>query len=222
MIYSHTSKPSARIERWVLRLQPFHFTVKHVPDSENIADTLSRLTQADPEVNRNVAEEYISFVAEQVLPNAIPIQEVEHESAQDTELSQIRECIRSGDWSSCPAAYRCVRYDLAQLGKLVLRGTRIVVPQKLREKILDLPHQGHQDVVKTKQCLRSKVWWHRVDRAIEGKCKVCHGCQLVAQPPPPEPMRRTEFPSEPWCDLAGDLLGALHHGSEKLKKSMLE
>ena len=42
---------------------------------------------------------------------------------------------------------------------------------------------------------------------VEGKCKTCHGCQLVAQPSPPEPMMRTEFPSEPWCDLAGDLLG---------------
>ena len=28
-----------------------------------------------------------------------------------------RECIRSGDWSSCPAAYRCVRYELARVRK---------------------------------------------------------------------------------------------------------
>ena len=33
VIYSSKSKPSARIERWVLRLQPYHFTVKHVPGS---------------------------------------------------------------------------------------------------------------------------------------------------------------------------------------------
>ena len=143
MIYSTTSKPSARIEWWVLRLQPYHFTVKHVLGSENIADTLLRLTQADPEVNRNVAEEYIRFVAEQASPSAIPIQEVGHESAKDTELSQLRECIRSGDWCSCPTLYRYVRYELAVLGKLVLRGTRIFMPQKLQEQILDLAHEGH-------------------------------------------------------------------------------
>lgn len=90
VIYSSTSKPSSRIERWVLRLQLYHFTVKHVPGSENI-DNTSRLTQADPEVNRNVAEEYIRFVAEQASPSAIPIQVVERESAQDTELSQLNE-----------------------------------------------------------------------------------------------------------------------------------
>ena len=66
--------------------------------------------------------------------------------------------------------------------------------------------------MRTKQRLRSKVWWPGVDRAVEGKCKACHGCQLVAQPPPPEPMRCTEFPSEPWCNLAGDLLGPLPSG----------
>ena len=212
VIYSSKSKPSARIERWVLRLQPYHFTVKHVPGSENIADTLSRLTQTGGKVSRNVAEEYIRFVAGQASPNAIPIQEVEQESAHDTELSQLRECIKNSDWSSCPAAYKFVRYELAVLGKLVLRGTRIIMPQKLQQQVLDLAHEGHQGVVKTKQRLRSKVWWPGIDRAVEAKCKVCHGCQLVAQPPPPEPMKRTEFPSEPWCDLAGDLLGPLPSG----------
>ena len=159
-----------------------------------------------------MAEEYIRFVAEQASFSSIYIQEAERQSTQDTELSQLTECIRSGEWSSCPAAYGYVLHELAVLGKLVLRGTRIVVPQKLREQIPDLAHEGLQGVVNTKQRLRSNVWWPGVDREVEGKCKVCHGCQLVAHPPPPEPMRRTEFPSEPWCDLAGDLLGPLPLG----------
>ena len=56
------------------------------------------------------------------------------------------------------------------------------------------------------------MWWPGVDRAVEAKCKVCHGYQLMAQPPPPEPMRCTKFPSEPWYDLAGNLLGPLPSG----------
>ena len=44
VIYSKVQhKPSARIERWVLRLQNNDFTVVYLPGPENIADTLSRL-----------------------------------------------------------------------------------------------------------------------------------------------------------------------------------
>ena len=35
---------------------------------------------------------------------------------------------------------------------------------------------------------------------------------MVSQPSPPEPMRRTELPTEPWQDLAADLLGSLPSG----------
>ena len=42
-IYNRTSKPSARIERWVLRLQGYQYKVIYRPGKTNIADALSRL-----------------------------------------------------------------------------------------------------------------------------------------------------------------------------------
>ena len=42
-IYGPRSKPSARIERWILRLQPYHFNVVYIRGVNNIADPLSRL-----------------------------------------------------------------------------------------------------------------------------------------------------------------------------------
>jgi len=41
--YSTNSRNSARIERWVLRLQPYRFKVQYIPGKQNIADPLSRL-----------------------------------------------------------------------------------------------------------------------------------------------------------------------------------
>lgn len=45
-IYSPRSKPCARIERWVLRLQPYDFKVVYVSGKETIADPLSRLLRS--------------------------------------------------------------------------------------------------------------------------------------------------------------------------------
>ncbi|VDI57258.1 Hypothetical predicted protein [Mytilus galloprovincialis] len=42
-IFSPKSKPCARVERWMLRMQPFKYVVKYIPGSQNIADSLSRL-----------------------------------------------------------------------------------------------------------------------------------------------------------------------------------
>ena len=44
----------------------------------------------------------------------------------------------------------CVSRMNCVLGKLVLRGTRIVVPKALRGEVLRLAHEGHQGIVKMK------------------------------------------------------------------------
>ena len=37
-----------------------------------------------------------------------------------------------------------MRSELCAIGKLVLRGTRIVVPKELRSHVLELAHKGHR------------------------------------------------------------------------------
>lgn len=47
-IFKPTSKPPARIERWLLRLQAYTFKVIYKSGEENIADSLSRLCEQTP------------------------------------------------------------------------------------------------------------------------------------------------------------------------------
>ena len=63
--------------------------------------------------------------------------EVERESENDPELCSVRHYIQRGDWSQCKMPhYLSVKNELCVLGKLVMRGTRIIIPQRLRIEVL--------------------------------------------------------------------------------------
>ena len=91
VIYSTRSKPSARIERWVLRLQPYNYRVRYVRSRENIADALSRLVRQEPTKVGRRDNEYVRAVALQSVPVAMNIQEIEIASAEDSELQVVRK-----------------------------------------------------------------------------------------------------------------------------------
>ena len=167
VMYSTNSRNSARVERWVLRLQPYRFKVQYVPGKQNIADPLSRLGKGRGVCVNGDAEEFIRFVAEASTPADMSVWEVEEESWVDPEVSQLRQCITTGEWDNAPPQYKAVRNELSVLGKLVLRGPRLLIPEKLRDRVVDLAHEGHQGLTKTKQRLRSKVWWAGIDRQVE-------------------------------------------------------
>ena len=111
-----------------------------------------------------------------------------------------------------PKSYKLVRYELCTIGKLVMRGNRIIIPRCLRPRVLQLAHEGHQGIVKSKQRLRTKVWWPGADAEMEELCRSCPECQLVSRATPPEPMSSTIMPDAPRQHLAADLLGPLPTG----------
>ena len=216
VIYSARSKPSARIERWVLRLQQYDFKVRHIRGTANIADSLSRLPAAMA-ATTNATEEYVrSVVAAAATPRAIRTEEIAAATGDDRGLREVLACLQSGRWDMAPAAFRPVRAELAEVDGVLLRGTRLVLPQSLRARVLELAHEGHQGIVKTKERLRSKVWWPAIDRAAEKRCRACHGCQVMAPPAPPPPVKPTPLPDMPWEHLACDLLGPLPTGESLL------
>ena len=194
VIYSRGSKPSARIERWVLRLQPYNYKVCCVKSQDNIADALSRLTKIPASEKYRYDDEHVRMVALSAVPIALKIQEIESASAEDEDLQAVRSCLISGNWETAPKPYVWVRNELTYIGQVILRGTRIVIPNILRKRVLELAHEGHQGVVKMKERLRSKVWWPGVDKDAERKCRECYGCQLVTKETVPSPVKTTRMP----------------------------
>ena len=216
VIYSRKSKPSARIERWVLHLQPYNYQVCYVPSRKNIADALSQLTKIADSDQSLQDDGYVRLVALHVVPTVLRIKEIERVSAQDSELQTVRNCLTEGKWDNAPKQYLPVRNELTFIGHVILGGRRIVVPQALRKRVVSLAHEGHQGVVKTEERLRTKVWWPGMNRDAERRCVECYGCQLVTKNVPPPPVKPTVLPQQPWEEVAVDLMGPLPSGEHLL------
>ena len=205
--------PSARIERWLLQLQQYSYTITHIPGKANRADILSRTPVPDDATTRYVAEDcvltddYVYSVALGTIPAALVPSDVKKASAEDETLQIVRECIESGDWKRLTGTiYMAVKDELWIIGQIVMRGNRIILPEKLWEHTVKLAHEGHQGIVRTKSRLREKVWWPNIDKQVESCIKAYYPCQLVARQPRPEPMISTQLPEGPWVDIAIDLL----------------
>lgn len=150
------------------------------PGPENPADVLSRLPISNqPFTERDIAEEYVNHVIANAVPKAISLEEIQTASAIDPTLQQVRQSITTGNWpkDASMRSYFNVRQELSIQDDLVVRGTRLVLPDQLQKRTLDLAHEGHQGIVKTKQLLREKVWWPGIDRAVETMISHCLPCQ---------------------------------------------
>ncbi len=77
MIYgSQKSKPSAQIERWVLRLQPYSFKVVYKPGNTNPADYLSRHPTQTSLKQQKLAEGYVNYITQNSVPKAMTLEEI--------------------------------------------------------------------------------------------------------------------------------------------------
>lgn len=208
-IIGQKSKPCARIERWVLRLQSYKYKVVYQPGKTSIADPLSRLCKPSIDIRASEDEIHIYQIILNSKPTAIALKDVTEFSRNDQEILRVKQGINSNVWDESIKAYKLIESELCFYEDILLRSNKIVIPSELRKAVLDADHEGHPGIVAMKGRLRSKVWWPRIDKDAENLVKTCKGCTLVSAPNPPNPMRRRELPTAPWIDVAIDLLGPL-------------
>ncbi|XP_058023862.1 uncharacterized protein K02A2.6-like, partial [Ahaetulla prasina] len=102
------------------------------------------------------------------------------------------------------------RGELSAQGGCLLWGDRVVIPEKLRKRVLDLLHEGHPGIVRMKGLARSYVWWPLMDSEIAERVGKCQACQESRPLPPTAPVREWERPQGPWSRIHIDFAGPFH------------
>jgi transposase InsO family protein len=97
---------------------------------------------------------------------------------------------------------------------IILRGTKLVIPESLRATVLKIAHEGHLGTSKTKRLVRDKAWFPGMDTAIEELANKCTPCVLNSTRRERPPLQPTLMPSEPWDQLAMDFFGPLPNKNE--------
>lgn len=211
-LFSKRSKPCARIERWVLRVQSFSFKVCYKPGKENIADCLSRLVEGMKIPMDSTCEGSLLQLAELSRPIAISLEEIKSHSIQDKEILAVKSALKTNLWDGLAEDFKLFANELCEVEDMLLRGTRLVMPSELRARTLSLAHEGHPGIKNMKIRLREKVWWPSIDKDAERKVKACQECLLVSLPNRPEPMNPSRFPNGAWEAVALDFKGPLPSG----------
>ena len=222
------SRPPARIERWFLRLHKYLFTVKYRPGKDNPSDYMSRHPVDTKETRRpgDVAEEHINFIVQHTTPKSISVKEVKQQTKDDATLQAVIKCIHDGKWHETRNMtdpninkqerniFHSVRHELtaSRDNDLVLKSTRIVMPTSLRKRAIDLAHEGHQGLTKTKQLIREKIWFPFIDGTVKHIIDSCIPCQSTTPANPPVPLRMSKMPPTPWHTVHIDFMGPLPTG----------
>ena len=205
----HLTSAPPRLQRMLLRLQPYDITIKYCPGSQmQIADALSRLspeeTEPIPDLNVQVHEVCPQFSNEY-------LKTIRSETAKDPELVALKEVVYTGwpmtikELPSLLRPYWTFREEIAIEDSLLFKGQRIIVPQSLQSEILNRLHTGHQGMEKTKLRARTSVFWRNISRDIDDMTRSCTVCQEFHPKQSKETLIPTEVPPRAWHTVGTDI-----------------
>ena len=128
---------------------------------------------AGMQVNVNIVETTTN------IPEFMTILELQHETALDNHLQQLKEGIIKG-WpenkDNLPQnlrPYWTFQDDMAIIDRVMIKGRFIVIPDKLQKQVLQQLHINHMGMEKTKLLAHKSISWPGINSDIEKYIKNC-------------------------------------------------
>ena len=101
---------------------------------------------------------YVSYGTVNAVPKSMTLDEVAKALADDPEMNTLAEAITSSNWDKNNAhlkPYNKVRHELSTMehvgGTIILKGTKLVILTAVRARVLEIAHETHQRIVKSKR-----------------------------------------------------------------------
>ncbi|EYC22303.1 hypothetical protein Y032_0017g3273 [Ancylostoma ceylanicum] len=183
------------------------------------ADALSRLIaeQTTPSEDVVIAQAVQEAEADcRAITSTLPVdmKMIAEESANDDILKNVISYVQKDKWPHKPSAdvarYFALRQSLAIQDDCLFFGPRIVIPSKLRRRVLQLLHDGHPGTTRMKMLARSYVYWTNITKDIEVYVRGCRNCQEVAKAPLKTELFSWPNEKQPWSRVHIDYAGPLN------------
>lgn len=191
---------AARIQHWAVILSAYAYKIKYRKGSHHAnADAFSRLPVQSHSADPPMPPEVVLLLRE-LDDGPVTAFHLQNFIRSNPILSQVKEYIFKGWPKHVTDIYKpfwLCRQELSVEKGIILRGSRVYIPGKFREFVLEELHSGHRGMTVIKGLARSSVWWPNIDRDIEEKVRKCTSCQENASSPP---ATHVSWPlaKEPW------------------------
>ena len=208
----HMIDVSPRIQRITIRAWQYDFVPQHIPGRINvIADSLSRVTPL--EFQDSNAEKDILAV------NFLQYSSIEErerdemlqETSKDKELQSLKHYISTG-WplkrSQIPVSlhpYWNFRDELTVESGILMKNSKVLIPETLKQKYLKQIHQGHQGIEACRSRAREFVFWVNINSDLKEMVEKCDICQSQQNSTTSVQKYVSEVPPHPWHTLGSDL-----------------
>ena len=195
-----------RLQRLMLRIQKYDLEMIHTRKIV-IADTLSRSylpLPPGPTSTEDDVEIHVCAVISNLMVTTEKWKEIANKTQKDETLQKVIQSINS-EHKICPKPYSTFVDELSVVDGVLLKQQTIVIPMVMRKTILNLVHEGHMGIEKSKRRARETLYWPKMGDDIYDMISKCSTCQRHRYKQQQDNIQPHERPENPWVKVGCDL-----------------